>query len=95
MSKIEQLKAEEEKAVEALRDIRALVREEELDICFKTHGLRIGTIVKDNKGKEYKVTQLESLNWGKPWVNGNLKKKDGTWGKNNNHIYGEWTVIEA
>ena len=62
---------------------------------WTTRGYVVGMIV-HFKGAEYRVSQFDPsprclMNNGKPWAKGNPKKKDGTFGKAERHLFGDWT----
>lgn len=62
-----------------------------------THGVKAGLIVV-SKGTEYEVTRVDtehSFGFGKPWVSGNPKRKDGTWGTAHRNLYSDWTLKEG
>lgn len=47
------------------------------------------------KGIEYRITHIRFHSWDnpedKPWLMGNPKRKDGTFGTAERHLYGDWT----
>ena len=58
-------------------------------------GIKKGDIVL-YKGVEHRITKIET-DYGyrrdKPWVSGNPKKKDGTFGIAERHLYTDWVKL--
>lgn len=56
-------------------------------------GIYIGKIVM-YKGKRAKIIKINATSYSKkPWVNGNIEKKDGTFSARDSHLYDDWEVI--
>lgn len=67
------------------------------------HGVKIGSIVKLKSGRRYRVNGVDvNFCWGdsgasymarhKPWVHGNLIRKDGTDSNQEAHCYSDWEL---
>lgn len=65
-----------------------------LDLLYQQKaGISIGDIVRHN-GLEVKVTEIKNAGlFGKPWVVGVLKKKNGEWGNASRHCYSDWEKL--
>lgn len=87
-------KLEEERRVlkSKLYEINQKIEAEKIRLAEEKYGLCIGCVVKSHDGKEYKVTEI-TTSWDKPWVVGNPRKKDGTFGIAKRNVYGSWEVI--
>ena len=57
------------------------------------YGVEIGGIV-SCRGKEYRVVEIDT-SWGRPWLTGNPRLKDGTFGKANRNLFSDWEVVSA
>ncbi len=79
MIQIEGLRAELERKCELLREERK-----------RNCGVRIGDIVL-YRGEEYRVTEIDPMPYGKAWVRGNPKKKNGEFGNQIRVLYSRWT----
>lgn len=65
---------------------------EKYELLLKKNNIVIGMLVEDNKGNVYKVTGARYLDdYGKPWVKGDLRRKDGSFGVNRT-VY-DWKKI--
>ena len=74
---------------ETVRQIKA----ERDRIAFNRYGVSIGSVVLRD-GVEFRVTKVDTR-WGdKPWLEGNQKRKDGTFGNSRRHIYGNWELVK-
>ena len=95
MDNLAELKLQEEELSSKLNEVRREITKEKLRLAEQEFGVRIGSVVKDKKGIEYKVTCVKTNFSGKPWLEGNPKKKDGTFGIAHRNIYGNWTLISS
>jgi hypothetical protein len=58
-------------------------------------GVSVGQVVKHKKtGILYRVVGIDTSWKHKPWLRGNPKKVDGTWGASVRHIYDDWEAVE-
>jgi len=57
----------------------------------KEWGIKEGVTV-IYKDKEYKVTHIEPDHYGRPWLKGVTRKKNGDWSKREQHLFGDWRV---
>ena len=73
--------------------MRDLITKEKLKISEQKFGVRVGSIVKNRQGVEHKVTNVNTSYSGKPWIEGNQKKKDGTFGTARRNLYSDWTLV--
>ncbi len=58
------------------------------------HGVSVGTVVLYD-GVEYRVAAVEINDYSdyvkyKPWVRGNIKRKDGSWGTGERNLFANW-----
>ena len=90
---LEQLEAQEKDLLAKLNAVRKSITEEKTRLAEHEFGVRVGSIVKDHKGVEYKVTQVDTRYGGSPWLVGNPKKKDGTFGIAQRKLYSGWTLL--
>jgi hypothetical protein len=64
--------------------------EERLRVAqIEESGVVIGQIV-ISKGAEYRVCEINARWADKPWLKGNPRKADGTFGKAQRALYGDW-----
>ncbi len=84
----------EERIRNELRDIKVAVRSATLKVIKDRYALEAGTVVMHN-GHEYRVTHISTKWKNKPWLEGNIKKKDGTWGTQKRNLFDEWEVIKS
>ena len=83
----QQLQTELDKVSAAISRARLLDVETE-------YGVKVGSIVRNHFGKEYRVTKIDADSWGgKPWLRGNPRLKNGTFGKANRHLFSNWEVV--
>lgn len=92
---LNELEQKEKELLAQLHAVRESIKKERLMIAEQEHGVKAGSIVKDRKGVEYKVTLVNTRFSGKPWLTGTPKKKDGTFGVAVRNIYGEWELVSA
>lgn len=96
-------------SLEELKELVALAKIKEQDAHMETlkaeqnyndaraalSGIVLGQIVM-YKGIEHKVVEIDA-SWHDmklPWLKGNARKKDGTFGIKVVHMYSDWKVIE-
>lgn len=94
----EELKELEIREVELLSElstVRKAITEARLDAIQVAFGVKVGSIVVDESGKEHNVVAVETRHFVgcKPWVSGNPKKKDGTFGTTVRNLYTRWEVV--
>lgn len=94
MSLIDELKTQKEHLEVEIRRIENRIRNEQLRLCYSEYGITFGSIVKTIDGKEYKITEIDARWSGDPTLKGNPKKKDGTFGKAEQYVYGRWELIK-
>ena len=92
---LKNLEKQEKDLLENLAIVRKEITTEKLRLAEQEFGVRIGSIVKDRSGVEHKVTHVSVKYSGKPWLEGNPKKKDGTFGTARRNIYGDWQLVSA
>lgn len=92
---LKQLEQQEKELLAQLDTVREAITKEKLRISEQEFGVRVGSIVKDRKGVEHKVTLVNAKYSGRPWLEGNPKKKDGTFGTARRNIYSDWTLVSA
>jgi hypothetical protein len=63
-------------------------RRELLEAKCRNVGLAIGDIVV-RAGQRYRVVDIDPM-FTKPWVSGNPKRKNGTFGTSVRHLYDNW-----
>lgn len=96
MSKLlKELNKNQNELEEKLGVVRKKIHEEKLRISEEHFGVRVGSIVSNSKGVEFLVTTVDTRLSGKPWLKGNQKKKDGTFGNAIRNIYSDWTLLEV
>ena len=94
--KLVDLLYQEEQLRNKLSKVTVAIREEQLLEAKNKYGVEIGAIVKDRSGKEYRITKVDVRSWdGFPWLEGNPRKKDGTFGKARRCLYNSWEVVSA
>jgi len=91
---IKEFESEETQLVNLLVFKRREVHDARIEADCLEYGIQIGSTVTDRKGNEFRITVIDS-SYGKPWLQGNPRKKDGTWGIANRHLYANWEVSPA
>lgn len=61
-------------------------------VRFK-YGVKIGTKVKDRRGRIFVVCSISGHGYIVPWLEGNMIKKDGSPSKRVTCLYGNWEVV--
>jgi hypothetical protein len=51
--------------------------------------VKVGDVVVDHRGEQYRVTGIEPKSWGGYWLMGNPRKKDGEWSRAERRVY-DW-----
>ena len=90
---LKELERQENELLTRLGKVRELITKEKLRISEQQFGVRIGSIVKTRQGIEHKVTEVNVNFGGKPWIEGNPKKKDGTFGTARRNLCSDWTLV--
>ena len=92
----EQIAAEEarlEAAENEVRSCKRRLRVLKLDLAKRDFGVEVGSVVL-HKGKEHKVTKVETCWDRKPWLAGNPKRKDGTFGTAWRNLFEDWEAVK-
>lgn len=94
-AKLSGWKATETRLRKELRAAVAGICAQEAKIAEIRYGVKVGSIIRDRKGKEHRVIRVDGR-WasGRPWLEGNPRKKDGSFGVAVRHIYGDWQLVE-
>lgn len=84
---------------EAMSELETRIEAERVRIATETFGVRVGSIVR-YKGRDFKVQEVEPCFLGdpsksKPWVTGNPRKKDGSFGSQSRHLYSDWELVDS
>ena len=88
------LEREEKELCIRLINVRKKIMVEKLRLVKEKYGISVGSTVFDIKGKEHKVADIDvSILYGKPWVKGNPKLKNGTFGIATRNLYSEWKAV--
>ena len=67
----------------------------ELDLVYVDYKVRIGTIVKDDSGSEYKTSEIEfSEGMERPRLKGFKRNRNGEFGKSERHLYKNWEIVK-
>lgn len=70
-----------------IETLNTSIRKTKLEIFVLEKGVTVGDIVL-SKGIEYRVTHIDVRY---DWLTGNPKKKDGSFGVAERHLYSHWT----
>ena len=62
-------------------------------MAFNGYGVSIGSVVL-YRDAEYRVTVVDSTWKGKPWLKGQKKLKDGTFGILSRRIFNGWELVK-
>jgi hypothetical protein len=66
----------------------------ESELALLVHHIKVNCVV-TQKGNDYKIQRIVSFGrdvFGKPWVYGYIKKKNGAWGNMVRCLYTEWEL---
>lgn len=92
---LKELEQQEKELLESLGKVRCSIRNEKWRIAEQDFGVRIGSIIKDRNGVVYRVIEVSTRFDGKPWLVGNPKKKDGSFGIAQRNIYSDWELVST
>lgn len=87
MTAIDDLRRKVQNLEDQLSDARKKLSAAELDAC----PIKVGMIVIGNDGKEYRVAEVD-LRWETPWLIGNPKRADGSFGNGRRSLYDRYQV---
>ena len=90
---LEQLKNREQWLNEELQRVKQQIEKIKIENCIKEFGVNVGSIVRDNKGKEYRVTAILPV-FRKPWLECNPRNKDGEFGKALRRLFDDWELVQ-
>lgn len=90
---LKELIQQEDELSKKLGEVRRAITEEKTRLAEEQFGVSVGSIVSDRQGNEYRVTRIMTMCSGKPWLEGNPKKKDGTFGVARRNIYSDWNLV--
>jgi hypothetical protein len=91
-----ELKSQENELMAQLALVRSAIIKERLQIAFSTYGVQIGSVVKDQRGKEYEVVEIRTFSdCSKPWLTTKPRKTDGTFGTARRNLCGDWVVVSS
>lgn len=93
IKELKKLDQEKARLLASLSKIEALIKEKTDDLIFKEWGIKLGTPVRDNKGREGIVSRIEVLNKNKPWVSFKYKRASGELTKREYFISDQWHLI--
>lgn len=65
----------------------------QIDLVTIDYGIKVGSVVKDKQGHEYKVSSIDVTFGGDPWVKGCKRKKDGEFGVREQHLFDYWELV--
>lgn len=84
------LERREKELREELSKVNREIEVERLRIAKDEYKVEIGLIVV-HRGEDYKVVGI-SFGYGKPWLKGNPRRKDGNFGTSTRNLYSDWTI---
>lgn len=94
-TELETIKCNIEKARQTMEELKKELRtfwKNEIKEKFEVYE----GIVVEYKGKKARVTRVQETEYyGKPWIYGNIEKKDGTFGAKESHLYQDWDLIKT
>lgn len=90
--RLEALVGREAELETELSKVRAAINAEKLQLIELEHGVRVGSTVVDKKGVEYLVTRVDAC-WSPPWLEGNPRRKDGSFGTASRNLYSDWKLL--
>lgn len=78
-----------------IREEEEKVRNAQREIARIKYGVTVGSIV-EHRGIQHRVTSIDAR-WGdgKPWLEGNPMKKNGTFGIAIRHLYSDWEKVDG
>jgi hypothetical protein len=64
------------------------------ELAESKFGAVLGAVVTNRKGDEFRICRVDVVTWygDRPWVKGNPKREDGTFGKAIRNLYSDWTA---
>ena len=87
-----------ERKSQSLRDQLGNLNQQQRELILRgielKHGVTVGSVVL-YRGIEHKVTRVETR-WGidRPWLEGNPKRKDGSFRTAHRNLFGNWTTVQ-
>jgi hypothetical protein len=91
-AEIKILQERESKLRAELNETRTALSNALIAQAGEIYGVYIGDVVRD-RGKEYRVIKIKPNYGYKPWLVGNLKKKDGTFGTAKRNLFSSWVKV--
>lgn len=88
MSNIATLQAEANRLRRELQEAEQRLRDAKVATC----PAQIGSTVL-YRGKEYRVTHIDTRWSPKFWLRGNPRRTNGTFGTRITHLYNDWTLV--
>jgi len=73
--------------------VNKAIHDEKMRVVTEASGVTVGSVVV-YQGKDHKVTKVD-VRWGyneKPWLEGNPRRKDGTFGTAHRNLYSDWEL---
>lgn len=89
MSAIKDLEAKVNQLESQLMDAETKLRKAKLAAA----SVQVGDVVVSRRWGLVRVTRVD-VSWDTPWVRGNPKKKDGTFGKVERALYSDWELVK-
>lgn len=92
---LEELRKKQTELRRQLSEVTGQIREEKLRMVEAQYGVKIGSIVVNNKGIEHRVVNIETGVGKRPWLEGVPRKKNLEFGTARRNLYSEWTLVQA
>ncbi len=93
MAQLTDLINEREELKAKLGRVNSEISSLQLHLVEEKWHVAVGTIVGNHKGKEYRIRVIQPHGINKPWVKGNPRRKDGTFGTALHHLYDNWQLL--
>jgi hypothetical protein len=72
-------------------ECRRKIKEIKIENARSEYGVSIGAVVVNPKGHQFQVSSVDP-GFGKPWVTGNPRKKNGEWSLAERNLYSNWEL---
>ncbi len=91
---LKNLNEERNLKIELLKVIEKRIHNVKVRIFERDHGVKIGSVVRDSYGVEFKVSGIEPFFDGGIQLRGHKRKINRQWSKPVRYIY-EWELVES
>jgi len=94
MKALETLTQGERELRDELSLVSARIRTETLRLLETERGVRVGSIVRNSQGDEFRITYIDT-HGPEPWMVGTPRNTDGTFGIVKTYLSDDWKLVST